>query len=276
MDFSGKVVLITGGSSGIGLALAKEFAARDAFVCLAARRAAVLDNALKEIAATPSGGKMTFQCDVSRPDQVEDLVENVVKTAGAPDILINSAGVVQPGYIRDLDMQTFEEMMEINYFGTVHTVKSILPGMTARRSGVIVNIGSLASYFSVIGYSAYSASKFALRAFTEALRMEVSGLGIHVAMVLPPDTDTPQLVYDNLHKPDELKYLFPELGVIAPEKVAQAVVRGIERRQYEIVPDWGSRLMLWAYRPVGSGYFKILDALLARARRRIAREQMKA
>jgi len=271
-DFNGKTVVITGGSSGIGLALAKEFASRGAFVVLTARRAEQLEAALKTLPES-AAGSAAFPCDVGDPAQVAALFAEVRQARGEPDVLVNCAGMVHPGYLQDLDLQTFEQTMRVNYFGAVNTVKAVLPEMMQRRSGVIVNVGSMASMFGVIGYSAYSGSKFALRGFSEALRMEAKPYGIQVALALPPDTDTPQLAYENQYKPLELKYLLPELGVIPPEQVARAVIRGIEKRRFEIVPDFGSRFILAGYRLIGSFAYTILDWLLRRASRRIERER---
>lgn len=272
MDFGAKVVLITGGSSGIGLALAKEFAARGAFVVIVARHLDGLKRALAEIHVQSAGGKAAIGCDVSDFEQVGSMISEVQRIASLPDILINCAGVAHPGYVQELDLDIYRWMMETNYFGSVNVVKACLPGMIERGSGVIVNVGSLASAIGLIGYSAYSGSKFAIRGFTEALRMETKPYGIHVSFVMPPDTDTPQLTYENQFKPLELKYLLPEMGVILPEQVARAIIRGIEKGQYEILPDFGSKVILSGYRLFGAFAYHILDWLLKNSRARIARE----
>jgi 3-dehydrosphinganine reductase len=273
MDFKGKVVIITGGSSGIGLALAKEFAARDAHVFLAARRSATLEEALASIPVNPNGSKYAVCCDVCVPAQVDAMIQEVIQKAGPPDILVNCAGVVHPGFVQDLDLDKFKWMMETNYFGVVNTVKAVLPGMIQRGSGMIVNVGSLTCMYGVIGYSAYSGSKFAMRGFTESLRMELKSHGIQVSLVMPPDTDTPQLEYENQYKPLELKYLLPDLGVVPPEQVAREVMRGIQRGQFEIVPDLSFRVGLSALRLSGTFAYTFLDWLLLRARARIARQK---
>jgi 3-dehydrosphinganine reductase len=264
-----KIVLLTGGSSGIGLALAKALAARNAVVVLAARDEQKLKRALESLPAVDNAAHRYYCVDVCDAVQVQAMAEWLVAHVGLPDILINAAGAAHPGYVQELDLSIFRWMMEVNYFGTVHVIKSLLPGMIQRGSGTIVNFGSLASEVGVFGYTAYSGSKFALRGFSDALRMELKPLGIRVSIVLPPDTDTPQLAYENQYKPPELKYLLPELGVISAEKVAQAVVRGIEREQYHILPDFGSRIIFWALRLTGNLQYPILDMLLARAQRQI-------
>ncbi len=272
MKFAGKVVVITGGSSGIGLALAKEFAARDSFVVLVARNQEILDHALTLLPESAGAGKAAFVCDVSQPIQVERLFDQVIAQIGVPDVLVNCAGVVHPGFIQDLSLEKFEWMMNTNFYGALHTVKAVLPGMIERKSGLIVNIGSLNSYIGLLGYSAYGASKFALRGFSEALRMEARPYGVRVSIVLPPDTDTPQLAYENKYKPLELKYLFPELGVLSPEQVAQAIIKGIERGRYEIVPDFGSGFVLAVQRLTGPFFYSLVDWFHRRAITRIGRE----
>jgi len=264
-----KIALITGGSSGIGLALAKELAARNATVVLVARNKLRLQQTLESLPAVNGAVHRYYSVDVCDAAQVQGMADWVVAEVGLPDILVNAAGAAHPGYVQELDLSVFRWLMEVNYFGTVNIIKAFLPGIVQRGSGAIVNFGSLASEVGVFGYTAYSGSKFALRGFTDALRMELKPLGIQVSIVLPPDTDTPQLAYENQYKPPELKYLLPELGVISAEKVAQAAARGIERGRYHILPDFGSRLIFWALRLTGNLQYPILDWLLARARRRM-------
>ncbi len=269
MDYANKVVLITGGSSGIGLALAKELAGRGAVVCLAARHEEALQAALAAIAVTKPGGKLAFPVDVRDAEATIGLVEQVTKAAGVPDILINSAGVAHPGYVQALELEIYRWMMEVNYFGTVHMVKAVLPGMLQRGSGYIVNIGSVAARIGVFGYTAYSGSKFAVAGFTDVLRMELKPLGIRVSLVLPNDTDTPQLAYENRYKPPELKYLLPANSVIPAEVTAHNILKGMDRNQYEICPDFGSRLFVRAAGMLGGGLHPILDWLLKRTKTRI-------
>jgi 3-dehydrosphinganine reductase len=269
MDFTNKITIITGGSSGIGLALAKELGARNAFVVLAARRKAELEQALSVMPSNGNGGKMAIVCDVSDPQQVKNMLAEVAEKTGPVDILVNSAGVVLPGYVQQLDLNVFKWMMDINYFGTVNTVQAVLPAMIERRNGVIVNIASFAAYAGVFSYAAYSGSKFAVRGYTEVLRAEMKPYGIQVLLVSPPDTDTPQLAFENQHKPPELKAMLPELGVIQPEQVARAIVRGIEQNKYETFPDFGSNLLIGILRHTGSLCFPLQDLLLKRAIRDI-------
>lgn len=241
-----KVVLITGGSSGIGLALAKLLAARGAHVWLAAREPGRLASALNEVESARSSTAQrcgTVQADLSIPAQAGAAVAEVSRSAGIPDVVINSAGAAHPGYVQDLPLDIFRWMMEINYFATVYVTKAVLPGMLERRSGHILNISSLAGLHGFFGYTAYGASKFAVTGFSEALRAELKPHGIRVSVVFPPDTDTPQLAYENRYKPAETKALSGAANVLPVEKVAQAILRQAERGHYMIFPGSEARLI---------------------------------
>jgi 3-dehydrosphinganine reductase len=226
----------------------------------------LLQTALAALPEKERGGKLAFSVDVRHPEEVATLIEKVTNQVGVPDIVINSAGVAHPGYVQELDLEIFHWMMDVNYFGTVHVVKAVLPGMLKRGTGYIVNIGSVASRIGVFGYTAYSGSKFAVAGFTDVLRMEVKPLGIDVSIVFPTDTDTPQLVYENQYKPPELKYLLPEMGVVSAEQAAHNIVKGMDRRRYEIYTDFGGHLFVSASRWLGAGIYPILDWLLKRTK----------
>lgn len=266
MDYSGKKVWITGGSSGIGQSIGQLFSQKDAKVFLLARNEQRLQLALEKL---KPGEHYAQTLDVSNSNQIKETITELSAQHGTPDILVNSAGVAHPGYVQELDLEIYRWMMEVNYFGAVNMTKAILPGMLARGNGHIVNIGSVTSYIGVFGYSAYGASKFALRGFSDSLRAEVKPHGINVSIVYPPDTDTPQLAYEEQYKPDELKYLLPELGVVSPDQVAEKILKGIARKQYVIHADFGSRLL---YRLAGLlvyGVYPLQDYLVKRAQRRI-------
>lgn len=173
MDYQNKVAFITGGSSGIGLALAKSLSAKGAHVWIMARHQDRLETALAAIQAArqdPNQNCGMVVGDVTDWDQVTSAVSKVTQSAGIPDLLINSAGDAHPGYVQDLDIKIFRWMMETNYFGTVNVTKACLPGMIQRKSGHIVNISSVAGFLGVFGYSAYGASKFAVAGFSDVLR----------------------------------------------------------------------------------------------------------
>ena len=274
MDFSGQTALVTGGSSGIGLGLARQLARLGARVIVVARDPQRLEEALASLPASKHGHHLAFSTDVSEPAQVSQMAETVIEQAGVPDLLINNAGVAHPGYVQELDLDIFHWMMDVNYYGAVHVTKAFLPGMFARRSGHIVNIASTAGFAGVFGYTAYSGSKFALRGFSEALRAELKPYSITVSIVYPSDTDTPQLVYDNLHKPPELVEMTASLNMdpYPPEVVAGRILKGISKKKQVIITDIGNRALYIIVNNLGIGY-SFQDFLLKRALKILHREQ---
>jgi len=211
--------------------------------------------------------------DVTDADQVTAAVTEVTKACGAPDILINCAGDVYPSLFSDTDIKVVRWLMEVNYYGTVNATHACLPAMIARRSGHIVSISSVYGFIGGYGYSAYSASKFAVRGFSDALRSELKPLGIGVSIVFPQNTATPQLERENQLKSPVLRSL-DNTQVMTPHAVARAIVRGIARRQYVIIPGTEGRLLFWLSRLLGTGTYWVLDQLVARAQKR-AREKPK-
>jgi len=263
--FNGKNVIITGGSSGIGKATAERLSEEGANVFVVARDQRKLASALEDIKAEggyPDQQNGAFSADVTEYQRIEDAVTAVEEISGACDILINCAGIVYPGYFEELPLSAFREQMDINYFGTLHTVRAVLPQMMTRRDGHIVNVASMGGVVGGFGYTAYAASKFAVFGFTEALRAEMKPHGIGVSLVLPPDTDTPQLQQERKLQPLELKMItgavkpkkFKRLSEriaywltrwlltddgnpMSPDRVAEAIVRGIRRGDFLIFPD---------------------------------------
>ena len=268
--FKDKTALVTGGSSGIGLATARALASRGAHVWLLARREPELQSALTDVRAACSSPEQvcgTLSVDVTDQDAVFQAAEQIIARAGVPDLVINAAGAARPGYVEDLELEIFHWMMDVNYFGPVYVTKAVLPGMLARGSGYIVNISSMAGLIGVFGYTAYSAAKFALRGFSDALRAELKPLGINVSIVFPPNTDTPGLAYENRFKPYETGALESVGGEMSPERVAREILRGVERGQYMILPGVESKLTYSLARLAGKEVYPVIDYLIGRAQR---------
>jgi 3-dehydrosphinganine reductase len=274
-NYQGKLALITGGSSGIGLALAKLLARKGASVTILARKPERLEAARKEIEQVgqyPQQSFGTIAVDVSDADQVKIHLDEFISKVGVPDILINSAGVVYPGEFVEYNFDLFQDTLNINLMGAVNITWFVVPRMVERKSGTIVNIGSMLSFLGLYGYTSYCASKYALRGFSDALRIEMKLKGVNVHLVAPADTQTPQLEFESQLKPEVVKELFKLVGVspaMTPEKVAEAILNGIERRQYIILPGMDSKLIYYATHLLAAFVNPIMDFLMAQALKRV-------
>ncbi len=264
----GNVAVVTGGSSGIGRAIASGLAKRGMDVWLVAQRKDILESARLEVESHKQNqGQMIriIPADVSDIKQVQLVAEKVIEKSGPPNLLINSAGVAHPGYVEELDISIFNWMMEVNYFGTVFITKEFLPMMLKNGSGYIVNISSIAGIISAFGYTAYGASKFAVKGFSDALRQEMKLHQIGVSVVFPSDTDTPQLEYENRIKPPETKALGSMSGSMTADEVAKVTLAGIERGRYMIIPGLEGKIFYHANGLLGLGINPIIDYLIADA-----------
>lgn len=221
-------VLITGGSSGIGKALAIECFSQGANVTILARNKEQLEGAKAEIEkhAVNKEQKVTIvSVDVSREyESVEAVVLKAEDGLGPIDLLINCAGTAIAGRFEDMLMSEFKRMMDINYFGSVFVTRAVLPKMKERRNGTIVFVSSIAGLFGLYGYSAYSASKCALKGLAECLQMEVKPFNIRVTIAYPPDTNTPGFAIEERTKPIETKQISQSGGLLPPETVAKQIL----------------------------------------------------
>jgi 3-dehydrosphinganine reductase len=234
--------IVTGGSSGIGRATAVALAERGARLSLMARG----NDRLAEAASVIEGAGGTVQTasvDVADPLAVAAAVATLTEANGPCDILVTSAGLAQPGHVTELAEAVYREQMEVNYFGTLHAVRAVLPSMIERRRGSIVTVSSAAGLIGIFGYTAYTPTKFAVRGYSECLRAELRPYGIHVGCVFPPDVDTPQLAYENQFKPAETKAISGTIKPLPAAQVARAILTGIEKERFWIIPDATTRVL---------------------------------
>jgi NAD(P)-dependent dehydrogenase (short-subunit alcohol dehydrogenase family) len=187
-NFAGKVVFITGGSRGLGLALADQFLRAGANVAIAARDPGELAKARRHLLLTPDAKGSTVLeavCDVTDPRSVEVAVEAVQHDLGPVDVLVNNAGIMAVAPLLNQSKRHFEEAMDTNFYGAMHTTLAILPRMLQRRTGSIVNIASIGGLVAVPHMLPYTASKFALVGFSRGLHTEVKSGGVNVLTVCP-------------------------------------------------------------------------------------------
>jgi NADP-dependent 3-hydroxy acid dehydrogenase YdfG len=220
----GKVALITGASSGIGEAAAIALAAAGATVAVAARRVERLQALVQKI-ETAGGRAIALPGDVCDEDVAARIVTDTVASLGRLDILVNSAGALQPGGVVDADFAQWRAALELNLLASLYTCHAAIAPMKAQGGGDIVNISSTAGRRAAASFGPYSASKFGLTAMTESLRQEVGGHGIRVCIIEPGATTTE--VAESIADPktrDAIRAHVCKDGAMKPQDVAAAIV----------------------------------------------------
>ena len=243
-ESAGGHAIITGGSSGIGLALAKILAADGASISLLARDEARLVAAKHEIeAGNPGTSEIRIDAvDVCDAVACRHAVQRSVDQLGPPGWAIASAGIVEPGDLFSLSVEAYERQMQTNFFGSLYLSHAVAPIMKRSGGGRLVLIASGASLVGIFGYSAYASSKFAVRGLAEALRIELRPAGISVTVAYPPDTDTPQFADEAPKRSRATNRIVAGGKVWRPDDVAALVVRAARRGRFAVTP--GRRLSL--------------------------------
>ncbi len=235
-------VYITGGSQGIGLAIARAYRARGANLALFARSAERLVQARDSLREVDGGDARVevFPMDVTHEGQVAAGFDRAEAALGPPDILVNSAGLIAGNRFERIPSAEFDAVVRTNVLGPANTIRQLLPALRARR-GRIVNIASVAGLVGIYGYTAYSASKYALVGFSESLRYELKPDGVSVTLVCPPEVPTAMVEHEDRTLPRAAKVIKHLAGVLSADAVARAVVRGAGRRQFLVVPGVRAR-----------------------------------
>ena len=260
-NFTDKIVVITGGSDGIGKALVAQFLALGAKVATCGRN----ENKLSLLATEfPSSNLYTAQVDVSKQDQSEAFIKQVVDNWGRIDVLINNAGISMRALVSEVSVQTLQNVMDINFWGTVYCTKAALPSIQQNK-GVIVGVSSIAGYRGLPGRSGYSASKFALNGWLEALKTELYASGTHVMWVCPGFT-TSNIRNAALDKNANAQGESPmdEGSMMSSEECATHIIHAIEKRKRSLVLTFtGKRTVFmnkffpaWADKLVHQFFFK--------------------
>ena len=222
-NIAGKVVVITGASSGLGEATARLLSAEGATVVLGARRTDRLESLVDEL--TAGGGKaLAVTTDVTRYDQVKHLVDRAVQTYGRIDVMINNAGVMPRAPLDRLTIEDWDRAIDVNIKGVLYGISAALPYMEEQKSGHIINVSSVSGHKIGREFSVYSATKFAVRALSEGLRMEVKPYNIRTTIISPGviTTELPQ----SITQPDiaeKTQKVYDDLA-IPPDSFARAVV----------------------------------------------------
>lgn len=225
-----KVVIVTGASSGIGLATAREFASRGSKVVLAARSEEALFQIENELKRNGCDA-YAIKTDVSNIEECKNLIEKTIEKFGTIDILVNNAGISMRALFIDTDVDVLKRLMDVNFWGTVYCTKFALPYLIKSR-GSLVGVSSVAGYHGLPGRSGYSASKFAMHGFMESLRIENLKNGLHV-MVLCAGFTKSEIRKNALTAHGSPQGFTPRVEdkMMMPEQVAKALIRAIKRRK---------------------------------------------
>jgi short-subunit dehydrogenase len=238
MDIQGKVVVVTGASSGIGEATARAFGREGAKVVLAARRVNRLETLAKEIEELGTGAEtLVVEADLARLEDIRMLVQQTLERFGRIDVLVNNAGFGRLDWLEKLDpVKDIEAQFDVNVLGVVQTTRQALPVMIKQRSGHIINMGSMAALVAAPTYTIYAASKHAVHGFSEALRREVKPWGIDVSMIYPGGVKTEFGEHAGIKR--KTKATTPRFLLLSAEDVAQAVVRLVRRPRAMLIIPW--------------------------------------
>ncbi|MCG6166956.1 SDR family NAD(P)-dependent oxidoreductase [Leptospira sanjuanensis] len=273
-QLAGKKVFISGGSTGIGKGLAVAFAKAGASVVVSARKKQTLEATVRELRKIGSQDAIfdSVVADVSKPDQVKKAAKYALKILEGLDLLVCNSGYAKVGRVGDLEESDFRDLMEVNYFGHVNVVRAFHDHFVKQGSGDIILISSMLATFSIYGYGAYSASKFAITGFAQSLRQEMMIHGVRVKIFLPPTTDTPGLEKENRDKPDLVKEI--EMGsainaVHSVEKVADAFIRWLPKKKFLGYATWDSWLQYFLARHFPEWTLQIADGELRSAQKRL-------
>ncbi|MES2064699.1 MAG: SDR family oxidoreductase [Bacteroidota bacterium] len=235
MKLKDKVVIITGASSGIGKALAVELAQRGANLVLAARQYVTLCEIAQDLQNQHNIKAIAVQCDVAIEEDCAALIKQTILTFGKVDVLINNAGISMRALFKDLDLKVMKNLMDVNFWGTVYCTKYALPEIM-KTKGSLVAISSIAGYKGLPGRSGYSASKFAINGFMDALRVENLKTDVHI-MVASPGFTASNIRNTALDKNgvQQGESTLKEAQMMTAEEVAVIIADGIENRERTLI-----------------------------------------
>ncbi|WP_377888852.1 SDR family oxidoreductase [Alkalihalobacillus sp. R86527] len=233
MKLEGKVVLVTGASSGIGEAIARHVADEGANVVLAARREEKLTDLAQSLNDKSNGKALVVKTDVTKKEDMENLVQQAKDTYGKVDMIINNAGVMLLSFMKNDEVDQWTQMVDVNINGVLHGVHAVLPDMLKQESGHIVNVSSVAGHEVFPSSSVYSATKYAVRALSMGLEKELSKTGVRVTNISPGAVESE---LTNHITDDEVLEMFKEsassMKKLQAEDIARSVVYAVTQPDY--------------------------------------------
>lgn len=245
MKVNGKVVLITGGGSGIGRELVLNLLSKGAKVIAVDINWAALQETLKLSGASDPNLSL-FAADITDSTAVDELVGHAIAKNGHVDAIINNAGIIQPFVdLKDLDYKIIKRVIDVNLYGTLFVTKAFLPHLLSRPEGHIVNISSMGGFLPVPGQTVYGATKAAVKLLTEGLHSELQHTNVHVTVVFPGAVATNITANSGvtMNMVQKSNQASAESKILTPEKAAEIIVRGIEHNEYQVYVGSDSRFL---------------------------------
>ena len=248
MDVKNRVVIVTGASSGIGEATARQFGKEGAKIVLAARRVDKLETLAQEILAMSSGAEtLVVQADLSRLDDIQALIKQTLDKFGRIDVLVNNAGFGRLDWLENLDpVKDIQSQFDVNVLGVIQTTRQALPIMMKQRSGHIINMCSMAGLVATPTYTIYAACKHAVHGFSEALRREVKPWGIDVSMIYPGGVATEFSAHAGIKR--KTNATTPKSLLLTADQVGNAVVQLVRRPRAMWILPWAWSFTVWMNR----------------------------
>lgn len=248
MEINEKVIIVTGASSGIGAATAREFGRKGAKIVLAARRLGRLEALAQEIRSMNSGAEtLSVQIDITNLEDIRGLIDKTMSKFGRVDVLVNNAGFGRLSWLENLDpVKDIQSQFDVNVLGLIQTTRQVLPIMMKQRSGHIINMCSMAGLVGAPTYTIYSATKHAVHGFSESLRREVKPWGIDVSMIYPGGVKTEFQSHAGIKR--KTGATTPKALALSAEDVGRAVVQLTRRPRAMLVIPWGWTLSVWMNR----------------------------
>jgi 3-dehydrosphinganine reductase len=216
-----------------------------AHVIISSRTPQKLEHAVQQLEThrvDPSQCLFSIPLDVTDYAATQKAVDLIVNRYGVPHFLINCAGFARPGYLDELPLEHYREMMDVNFFGTLHTTKAIVPHFKRAKRGHLVQTSSMAGFLGLFGYTGYCASKYAVIGFAQALRQELKPFNIRVTVLCPPNTRTPGLDKENQFKPKEVLQVEEKVNVVDAARVSKVLLEALPKNRFMCVPTFDGRL----------------------------------
>ncbi|HDP74821.1 MAG TPA: SDR family oxidoreductase [Bacteroidales bacterium] len=259
----GKVVVITGASSGIGKALAYEFSKYNTKLVIGARNVDAL-NAIASELSSVGVEVLPVKTDVTSEGDCKNLVEQAIRKFGRIDILVNNAGVSMRALFKDVDLKVIRHLMDVNFWGTVYCTKYALSYLLESK-GSVVGVSSIAGFHGLPGRCGYSASKFAMHGFLETLRIENLKNGLHVMIAAPGFTST-NVRFSALTADGTPQGMSPrdEKNMMTPKEVAKIIVKGIAKRRRNIIMGTEGKISVLAQRILPTVIDRLLYGYMAK------------